>query len=72
MSDSRGTPRGPCAGPSDPPAVPQNPTWGPATQDEGPLAETPLPSQAQARGLHVQTMGGLPMFFAWQGAPSPP
>lgn len=33
-------------------------------RDEGPWAETFLPTLAQARGLHAQTLGGLPMFFA--------
>lgn len=35
LGDARGIPRGPCAGPSDPPAVPQNATWKPSTGTEG-------------------------------------
>lgn len=53
LGDSHGTSRGPCAGPSDPLAVPQNPTCRPTTQDEEPCAETFLPTLAQARGLHA-------------------
>lgn len=44
LSDSRGIPIGPYAGPSDPPVAPRNPTWEANTQDEGLWAETSLPT----------------------------
>lgn len=58
-SDSRGIPRGPYAGPSDPPVAPQNPTWGPTTQDEGPWAERRPSSTWLRPGSSCRDMGEL-------------
>ena len=67
VSGSRAASRGPCADPSGPPAAPQNPTCGAATQMRGPGAlEDSPPTLAQARGLHAHTWGDLLTFFGLQ------
>ena len=59
LSDSRGIPTGPYAGPSDPPVAPQNPTWGPRTPDEGPWAERHPSSTWLRLGSSCRDMGEL-------------
>lgn len=63
LSDSRGIPRGPCADPSDPPAAPRNPAWGPNTA--GQASGSDAPSQP---GLLGTDLGGACSRSALLGA----
>lgn len=67
LSDSRGIPRGPCAGSSVLPTVPRNPIWGPTTLDEGPGLRRPTSWPRLRVSMYSPGEGGLPILFALLG-----